>query len=87
MAKAVKFKDRIPKSTFNMKVSGRAKPAMKKADRDFIRGYACCLANAINLEDWRFSQIGGGISIADMELAGVDAGDLKTIINSRKIGN
>lgn len=78
---------RITGMTFNMDQSGRAKPKMSKSDKDFIRGFACCLANAINLEDWRYSQIGGGVSILDMEMAGVDEQDLKTIKAARKIGN
>lgn len=56
---------------------------MEQHQKDFIRGFACCLANAISLEDWRPSQIGGGITIEQMIEAGVDKADLKTIKSAK----
>lgn len=74
----------IPKVGFNMSVQGRSKPKMSKADRDFIRGYAACLSAAVSLEDWRPSQIGGGISVLDMRVAGVEDRDIKIIDRAEK---
>ena len=60
---------------------------MNKTEKAWIRGYTCCLANAINLEDWRYSQIGGGLSIEEMESAGAEANDIETIKAAKKVGN
>jgi hypothetical protein len=56
---------------------------MEQHEKYFIRGFACCLANAISLEEWRYSQIGGGITIEQMIEAGVDKSEIKTIKNSK----
>lgn len=78
---------RVKGMTFDHSNRGPYRPRMSEAQKNFIRGYACCLANAINLEDWRYSQIGGGVTIAEMEMAGVEPSDLETIKAAQKIGD
>ena len=52
---------------------------MDEETKAFTRGFACCLANAIRLEDYRPSQIAGGITLDLFRKAGVDESDLKVI--------
>jgi hypothetical protein len=73
---------KIPRAQINMSAQGISKPKMSKADKYFIRGFACCLSNAISLEDWRPSQIGGGITVFDMRIAGVEESDIRIIERS-----
>jgi hypothetical protein len=48
-------------------------------DKAFIRGYACCMANMVSVEDWRPSQSTGGFTLDAFKAAGVDERDLEII--------
>lgn len=52
----------------------------KKQWKDaFTQGYACCLANAVQLESWNPRDISGGYTLETFKEAGVDEYDLNRL--------
>lgn len=45
----------------------------------WVQGFACCLANAVELESFSPRDIGGGMKIEDFEAAGVEEYDLNRL--------